>query len=855
MLFHSAVLSLCQDMSIAGKRSGIDGARSGLYFQAVRIIKEMLETTNREYPKYLVFENVPGMLSSNNGADFIKAMDIIQELGFIPDPEILDAQHMGVPQRRKRVYITWVQIDYILQKRTTLSDSIILQLLTEILLINLAELSRAYGVELPKSVQADASRSATGLRRRMHLFSLQKESRLQMLQMRLNEIKATLPKERESSVLCVGVDRTAETMLTPEGMKWSDLKTGKQFSFTGSLLRECLDDSSTIMKLSTTSIWTKEIIAEKIYMYFQALLNTLDATICYADNTRSAQISQSCFDWVRSALTELKEYTNARSKYRKSIKELAGNDLLEIFEQRIHACSELFERNLADGCGCEVLPQLKSLYRNPPQSGGEGKGTAGGAAVGTRTSGGTGSLDRKRRDVVFNDQGGSRMDVTEEVTCTLRAEAHHPPVVMDEAPKAAGFCTEHSAKARNIGYEEERSPTLRAGVVPAAIALENHPADSRIKIEDDGKVQTLSSRMGTGGNNVPLLMEENVPITMKIRSGCEGGGKGQICQIDKSATLGCNNDQTVFVPEYCDAEKQVAFGISSKDSNAMKSDNPHAGIYEASTSRTLDGNGGNPGCNQGGIAIVAFAQNQRDEVRDLGERSGALASQPGMKQQTYVLQGSMIGREDKNGPQGDGINEDVSFTLNTIDRHAVAVTNYSEVYAMATGSYMQVEKEKSPTQLSRDYKDPTAVNEPAYGIGRDTFNQGTNALFKPSFEEELQPTLVAKGPGAVVRPEPSYTVRRLTPVECARLQGFADDWCDGLESPNPTDEEVAFWMDVFETYRRVSGGNVKPKTEKAVRKWISNPYSDSAAYRLWGNGIALPSALFVMMGIVKAEVE
>ena len=64
------------------------------------------------------------------------------------------------------------------------------------------------------------------------------------------------------------------------------------------------------------------------------------------------------------------------------------------------------------------------------------------------------------------------MDVSEDVTGTLRAQEHgHPPCVME----AAGFCTEHSANARSIGYEEERSPTLRAGVVPAAIALENHP--------------------------------------------------------------------------------------------------------------------------------------------------------------------------------------------------------------------------------------------------------------------------------------------------------------------------------------------------------------------------------------------
>ena len=75
-----------------------------------------------------------------------------------------------------------------------------------------------------------------------------------------------------------------------------------------------------------------------------------------------------------------------------------------------------------------------------------------------------------------------------------------------------------------------------------------------------------------------------------------------------------------------------------------------------------------------------------------------------MKQQTYVLQGSMIGREDKNGPQGSGVNEDVSFTLDAADRHAVA-------YCMTTGEYSQVVKEKAPTLMARDYKDPPVVND------------------------------------------------------------------------------------------------------------------------------------------------
>lgn len=444
------------------------------------------------------------------------------------------------------------------------------------------------------------------------------------------------------------------------------------------------------------------------------------------------------------------------------------------------------------------------------------------------------------------------MDVTEEVTATLRAEAHHPPCVME----AAGFCTEHSANARSIGYEEERSPTLRAGVVPAAIALENHPADSRVKISEDGKVQTLTSRCGTGGGNVPMVMDavensvespvkevENSPaVTLKIRSGCEGGGKGAIWQEEKSATLGCNNDQTLFVPK--------CYGVCSKASHSMMSDNPHSGFYEAETSRTLDRSGGDPTCNQGGICVVepiAFIQNQRDEVRDLGEKSAALAAEPGMKQQTFVLQGNMIGRKDENGPQGDGVNEDVCFTLDATDRHAVCAPE--DVYAMTTGSYMQVAKEVAPTLMARDYKDPTTIapvphlNEGVMGtVATGAHPSGFNG------QDAFNDRLVIDNPEAQPAPV-TYTVRRLTPTECARLQGFPDWWCRNLGTEDPTEEELAFWADVFETHRKIVTHAKKPKTEKQIRKWLADPYTDSAEYRIWGNGICLANAFFVLAGI------
>lgn len=444
------------------------------------------------------------------------------------------------------------------------------------------------------------------------------------------------------------------------------------------------------------------------------------------------------------------------------------------------------------------------------------------------------------------------MDVTEEVTATLRAEAHHPPCVME----AAGFCTEHSANARSIGYEEERSPTLRAGVVPAAIALENHPADSRVKISEDGKVQTLTSRCGTGGGNVPMVMDavensvespvkevENSPaVTLKIRSGCEGGGKGAIWQEEKSATLGCNNDQTLFVPK--------CYGVCSKASHSMMSDNPHSGFYEAETSRTLDRSGGDPTCNQGGICVVepiTFTQNQRDEVRDLGEKSAALAAEPGMKQQTFVLQGNMIGRKDENGPQGDGVNEDVCFTLDATDRHAVCAPE--DVYAMTTGSYMQVAKEVAPTLMARDYKDPTTI-APAPHLNEGVMGTVATGAHPSGFngQDAFNDRLVIDNPEAQPTPV-TYTVRRLTPTECARLQGFPDWWCRDLGTENPTEEELAFWADVFETHRKIVTHAKKPKTEKQIRKWLADPYTDSAEYRIWGNGICLANAFFVLAGI------
>lgn len=96
---------------------------------------------------------------------------------------------------------------------------------------------------------------------------------------------------------------------------------------------------------------------------------------------------------------------------------------------------------------------------------------------------------------------------------------------------------------------------------------------------------------------------------------------------------------------------------------------------------------------------------------------------------------------------------------------------------------------------------------------------------------------------------PEYRVRRLTPTECARLQGFPDTWTDGLAIENPSEDVLDYWWQVWASWGKVQGLK-KPKTRTQVRKWLANPVTDRALYKLWGNGIALPCAELVLSQIV-----
>ena len=348
-----------------------------------------------------------------------------------------------------------------------------------------------------------------------------------------------------------------------------------------------------------------------------------------------------------------------------------------------------------------------------------------------------------------------------------------------------------------------------------------------------GKEAPRDAGEGTGGA---------VPCTLKIRGGCDGGGKGALIQENKSATLSTLQDQTLFQPviavdqgggksgahsyegvsptltcthggepavaygiqgsmigradhngpqgdgvneDVCltlntTDRHAVVYGISSYHSNCMLSDNPHSGIYEADTARTLDAlNCGYPGCNQGGMAVV----------------------------QPILLESN----QNHATVQTNGICTTLPASMGMGGGYVPMVTQPVCYEMQAFGKYK--DSGIASSLKARDHKDATdlIVNAPIV-IDRAFFNQGKNAQYDPQvYTDGTVPTLVAKWPSAV---QVRYIVRRLTPLECERLQGFPDGWTD-----------IGEWEDS------------KGKKHKEA---------DSPRYKALGNSIAIPPWKWVL---------
>ena len=175
----------------------------------------------------------------------------------------------------------------------------------------------------------------------------------------------------------------------------------------------------------------------------------------------------------------------------------------------------------------------------------------------------------------------------------------------------------------------------------------------------------------------------------------------------------------------------------------------------------------------------------------------------------FSIQGNTV---DRNAQQnGSGICENVSHTVNAVDRHAVA-------YSVGNGQIKNISMTEQSNALDCMHDQQAVFYENKMGTQSSA----------------------------------QYIVRRLTPTECARLQGFPDDWGHLGKKESFTPEEYRFWLDVRNTHSAITGKKVKEYTEAQMVRWYNGLHTDSAEYKMWGNGIALPCAEDVMGRIAKA---
>ena len=669
--------SPCQDLSVAGQRAGLAGARSGLFMEQTRIAKEMRKADEQRNvpahlvrPRYLVWENVPGAFSSAEGEDFRAVIEEIVRIKYsacdVPRPEsgrwesagavllgdefslawrVMDAQFWGVAQRRRRIFLV-------------------------------ADFGGPTAPEIlfkQDSLFGDIAQSGG-------------------------------PRQGTAAPAQGRTDDTVGACLTP----W-DVQSRRIFEETGT--------------------WPALYGGEGGgHGYIQTEEKT---AIAFAANQR---------DEVR--------------------------DLHDV----------------AGALGAQQGMKQQTFVAQPL--------------------------------FCLNDQGGERMDVTEDVASTLRAGmGGHPPLISQPncmngwdtqqsrvftlegvAPTlagadggggrnpagllfAAGFCGNASAEARGIGYQAECSPTIKTGTAPSVLCLndqggsqmhcteditgtlraqehghqplvfDNHAQDSRFTEPVDVS-QTVSAGFGQGGNNQPLVMAtqqggaeigEGICPTITSAAGTSGNNQPVLFEnhgIDSrytgphavaptmSARMGTGGNNVPLVGS------AVAFSLDSKESNSMKSANPHSGCRKTDVARTIDTTNPDPSKNQGGIAIL---------------------------QETICIAGNTIDREPENGGNGLGCQPDISYTITTSDRHAVCEPYQEVVGALCRG----------------DEK----------GIGSQYVSQNKCIV------------------------ERRNLIRRLTPLECERLQGFPDGWT------------------------LIPGA------------------SDSARYKALGNSVAIPCVNFVLRGI------
>ena len=701
--------SPCQDLSVAGKRAGLkheengddETTRSGLFMEAVRIIKEMRGATNGEYPRFAVWENVPGAFSSNNGEDF---RIVLQELIKVTEPKavmpevpksgwayadsysgdgwslayrVFDAQYWGVPQRRRRIYLV---ADF----RGECAEKILFE----------REGLRGYFEESGTQGQTVTS-----------------------------DVEGSIGADDREGAF--GFDTYN---MTPVGDKTVTLRAGSEHNYA------------------------------PVFQPIAYGISSYDSNSMKSSNPHSG---------IYEADTSRTLDGNGGNPSCNQ----GGIAVVQGFDG--YNATETGDKSATLGVNCGMSTGRNGVITLEP-------------GIAAREGG---HIYEDVSGTLRANMGDNQMAVAYGVTTkgngdAFLSEERHTTLSVGGGQAGQGYpCVCYGVDAYNQSLTGDKAKTLNSAAsdadhIPCTVySVENHPADSRVNLDESGKVQTLTSRMGTGGGNVPMVMEERPSVINLNKNDVQSktilDPSGIAPALYAGECRGGGGECYVMEP-FCKSRRAQ----SADDATTWK----YAKV--ANTLNTFDQ--GEARANE--IIVMATQQGGAEIAHNLCPTITAAAGMSGNNQPVAAY------------------------------GHHDGVVISRPIHSMTTGDYMQVNEEKTATLLARDYKDPTCVE----------------------FYDETSR---------------SYIVRRLTPTECARLQGFPDEWGHIEPKTKLTDDEYRFWGDVRKTHDAINGKAVKDYNAKQMLTWYNKLWTDSSEYKMWGNGIALPCALYVMQGIKESLVD
>jgi len=761
--------SPCQDLSVAGKRAGLAGAKSGLFHDGIRIIKEIRELTNNVYPRFSIWENVPGALSSNGGADFGVVLDEMAQAGALElEWAVLDAQYFGVAQRRRRIFLVAV--------------------------FDPADASRSRGKVLPVAEGMPRNSKARGKKGQ-------------------GAAPATAASAQSSGGESGAVAFQPGTMIRAVGGHWDEqAPTLRAESKSG-------DNSPHVAQPFVKSRHAKD--SEDYETWVDGTVSPTLNTFENHTDTRAtvAIVSQDTVKDVSNTITAniYHHGTVVNQDVNDGHMVIVSQDPVNEVAATITATySKLVANSIAEEGNLLPVTVIDRAAFNQGPNAKFDTVIREDTAVPALVARGPHAVGQQVDDIVFENsyRDGVRIaehDVSQTLSAKMGTGGNNTPMVVQNGQAVIGFEPGAVSRLASDHHWEEISPTLRAemGDNQAAVAI---PIDTRNALRDPEKYDEQNRQgMGIGADGDPMATLTSAHVNAVAQSVGEGRPREE-------------QNSIVF-----DDDRRVG---------------PRLFVDKVNTLQAFMGTGGN---NTPMVAQnpIAFATNQRSEVRDLGDKSAALSAEWGTNQQTYLAIPIQDGREIEKNQNGLGVGgeDDPSYTLDQTGSQSIAysiredatVGNFSatpiDVANAVTALQPSAQSHHAQTFVTQPTEDAMYSFDTQFGSNAAVFEDQSPTLkatqapasvayqydgYNQNLEEGdgvYRSLRVGRDPSDFVMQSTSMVIRRLTPLECERLMGWPDD-----HTKYDADEKV---IPDTQRYKMCGNGVASP-----VARWVGQKLRD-----------------------------